>query len=63
MIALIAGGVAADDGATQPAHLPLLPADGVRGGLLSPAPVRLVGAFDMVAFVVVGDLYGHPDPT
>ena len=29
-------------------------------------PLRLfvfVGAFDMLAFVVVGDLYGDPDPT
>ena len=63
VIALVAGAVAADDGATSPLtyvfFLPMVFAAAFY-------PLRLfvvVGAWDMIAFVLVGDLYGHPDPT
>ena len=63
MIALIAVGVAADDGARSPLtfvfFLPMVFAAVFY-------PLRLfvpVGAADMIAFVLVGDLYGDPDPT
>ncbi len=63
VIALTAIGVAADDGARSPLtfvfFLPMVYAAVFY-------PLRLfvpIGAADMVAFVVVADLYGHPEPT
>jgi diguanylate cyclase (GGDEF)-like protein/putative nucleotidyltransferase with HDIG domain len=63
VIALVAVGVAADDGATSPlTYIFFLPM--VFAAVFYPLRLFVfVGAFDMVAFVVVGDLYGHPDPT
>ena len=63
VIALIAVGVAVDDGARSPLtfvfFLPMVYAAVFY-------PLRLfvpVGAADMIAFVLVADLYGHPEPT
>ena len=63
VIVLIAVGVAADGGARSPLtfifFLPMVYAAVFY-------PLRLfvpVGAVDMVAFVLVADLYGHPEPT
>jgi diguanylate cyclase (GGDEF)-like protein len=63
VIALVAVGVAADGGARSPLtfvfFLPMVYAAAFY-------PLRLfvpVGAADMLAFVLVADLYGHPEPT
>ena len=63
VIALIAVGVAVDDGARSPLtfvfFLPMVYAAVFY-------PLRLfvpVGAADMIAFVLVADLYGDPEPT
>ncbi len=62
VITLVAGAVAADGGATSPlTYLFFLPM--VFAAVFYPLRLFvLVGAFDMIAFVVVGDLYGRPDP-
>jgi diguanylate cyclase (GGDEF)-like protein/putative nucleotidyltransferase with HDIG domain len=63
VILLVAVAVAADDGATSPVtYLFFLPM--VFAAVFYPLRLFVfVGAFDVIAFVVVGDLYGHPDPT
>jgi len=63
VIALIAIAVAADEGATSPlTYIFFLPM--VFAAVFYPLRLFVfVGALDMIAFVVVGDLYGHPDPT
>ena len=63
VIALIAIAVAADEGATSPlTYVFFLPM--VFAAVFYPLRLFVfVGALDMIAFVVVGDLYGHPDPT
>ena len=63
VIVLIAGAVAADQGATSPiTYLFFLPM--VFAAVFYPLRLFVfVGAFDMIAFVVVGDLWGQPDPT
>ncbi len=63
VIALVAVGVAADDGATSPlTYIFFLPM--VFAAVFYPLRLFVfVGAFDVIAFVVVGDLYGDPDPT
>ena len=62
VIVLVAVAVAADGGATSPiTYLFFLPM--VFAAVFYPLRLFVfVGAFDMIAFVVVGDLYGHPDP-
>jgi diguanylate cyclase (GGDEF)-like protein/putative nucleotidyltransferase with HDIG domain len=63
VIALVAGAVAADNGATSPlTYIFFLPM--VFAAVFYPLRLFVfVGAFDMIAFVVVGDLWGNPDPT
>ena len=62
VICLIAVAVAADGGATSPiTYLFFLPM--VFAAVFYPLRLFVfVGAFDMIAFVAVGDLYGRPDP-
>jgi diguanylate cyclase (GGDEF)-like protein len=62
VILLVAVAVAADEGATSPlTYVFFLPM--VFAAVFYPLRLFVfVGAFDMIAFVIVGDLYGHPDP-
>ena len=63
VITIVAVAVAADGGARSPlAYVFFLPM--VFAAVFYPLRLFVfVGAFDMIAFVIVGDLYGHPDPT
>ena len=62
-IALVAVAVAADGGARSPlTYVFFLPM--VFAAVFYPLRLFVpVGAIDMMAFVFVGDIYGHPDPT
>ena len=62
-IAIIAVAVAADGGASSPlTYIFFLPM--VFAAVFYPLRLFVpVGAIDMIAFVVVGDIYGNPDPT
>ena len=62
-IALVAVAVAADEGARSPlSYVFFLPM--VFAAVFYPLRLFVpVGAIDMIAFVAVGDIYGHPDPT
>jgi diguanylate cyclase (GGDEF)-like protein/putative nucleotidyltransferase with HDIG domain len=62
VILLVAVAVAADGGASSPlTYVFFLPM--VFAAVFYPLRLFVfVGAFDMIAFVVVGDLYGDPDP-